>query len=139
MDPPENLLDNINIKSDSIILDYGCGPGNFSVAVSKLFAGTCKIFALDMHPLAINDISKKIKKHKITNIETILSDCDTGLDSDSVDVILLHYVFNDLTNTNDVLQELHRILKPTGILSFLEFNTEEISPRLSKSAHSDGL
>ncbi|MEK0366294.1 MAG: methyltransferase domain-containing protein, partial [Nitrosopumilus sp.] len=85
------------------------------------------------HPIAIKSISKKIKKRSIANIETIHSNCKTGLASNSVDVILLYHVFNDLKNPDVVLEELHRILKPSGILSFMEFNVEGISPNITKS------
>jgi len=68
----------------------------------------------------------------LTNVKTIFSDCDTGLPSNSVDVILLYYVFNDLENPEKVLQELYRVLKPQGILSFSEFNVKKISPNIEK-------
>jgi len=130
---PKLVLRDAGIKHGFTILDYGCGPGNYSIAVSELLEGTGVVFALDKHPLAIKSISKKIKKRSIANIETIHSNCKTGLASNSVDVILLYHVFNDLKNPDVVLEELHRILKPSGILSFMEFNVEGISPNITKS------
>ncbi|MEK0368557.1 MAG: class I SAM-dependent methyltransferase [Nitrosopumilus sp.] len=131
--PPKIVLREVDIKHGFTILDYGCGPGNYSIAVSELLEGTGVVFALDKHPIAIKSISKKIKKRSIANIETIHSNCKTGLASNSVDVILLYHVFNDLKNPDVVLEELHRILKPSGILSFMEFNVEGISPNITKS------
>ena len=131
--PPKHILCEVGIKQDFVILDYGCGPGNYSIAASEMLEKTGVIFSLDKHPLAIKSISKKIKKKGIQNIEIIHSDCETGLASNSVDVILLHYVFNDLINPENVLKELYRIIKPTGILSFLEFDVEGISPNITKS------
>ncbi len=131
--PPKTVLREANIKHGLTILDYGCGPGNYSIAVSELLEETGMVFALDKHPLAIKSISKKIKKRSVTNIQTIYSKCETGLASNSVDVVLLYHVFNDLENPGDVLEELHRIIKPSGILSFLEFDVEGISPNIVKS------
>jgi len=131
--PPKMVLHEVGIKHGFTILDYGCGPGNYSIAVSELLEGTGIVFALDKHPLAIKSISKKIKKRSVTNIETIHSNCETGLASNSVDVVLLYHVFNDLKNPDVVLEELHRIIKPSGILSFMEFDVEGISPNITKS------
>ena len=131
--PPKEILSEITIRPGYQILDYGCGPGSYTIAAAELLEGTGMVFALDLHPFAIEDVHNAIKKRKLSNIQTISSDCETGLPSNSVDMILLHYVFNDLKNPYLILKELHRILKPQGILSFSEFNLKKISPKVSKS------
>ena len=131
--PPKMILREANIKHGLTILDYGCGPGNYSIAALKLLEGTGVVFALDKHPLAIKSVLKKIKKRRVTNIQTIHSKCETGLASNSVDVVFLYHVFNDLENPDDVLEELHRVIKPSSILSFMEFDIEGISPNIVKS------
>jgi len=128
--PPKYILNEIGIKHGVCVLDYGCGPGSYSIAISELLAGTGKVFALDNNPLAVNQVSQTAKKKKLTNVKTILSNCDTGLPSNSVDIVLFYYLFNDLENPEKVLYELHRVIKPHGILSFSEFNLNKISPRL---------
>ena len=130
---PKIVLREAPIKHGITVLDYGCGPGNYSIAVSELLDGTGEIFALDKHPLAIKSLSKKIEQKNIQNIGIIQSDCKTGLAPNSVDVVLLYHVFNDLKNPEDVLMELHRIIKPSGILSFSEFDLERISSNLANS------
>ena len=130
--PPKYILNDTEIKSGINVLDFGCGPGSYSIAVAELLAGTGKVFALDMHPLAVKQVNQTARKKKLTNVKTIFSNCETGLPSNSVDVILLYYVFNDLENPEKVLQELYRVLKPQGILSFSEFNVKKISPNIEK-------
>jgi ubiquinone/menaquinone biosynthesis C-methylase UbiE len=80
---------------------------------------------LDINPLAIKMVEKIIAKKQLLNVETILSDCNTGLPSDSIDIILLYDTFHDLVDQNMVLEELHRVLKPTGILSFSDHHMKE--------------
>ncbi|MCK4637230.1 MAG: class I SAM-dependent methyltransferase, partial [Methanomicrobia archaeon] len=43
----------------------------------------------------------------------------------SVDVVLLYDTFHVLSDPNGVLEELHRVLKPNGILSFSDHHMEE--------------
>jgi len=46
----------------------------------------------------------------------ILSDRDTGLPDESVDIVLLYDVFQMISEKEKLLEELHRVLKPGGIL-----------------------
>lgn len=130
--PPKYILNDIEIQPNTTVLDFGCGPGSYSIATAELLSETGKVIAVDIHPQAVKKVRKTAKKKGLTNIKTIISDCETGLPSNSVDVILLYYVFNDLENSDKVLHELYRVLKPQGILSLSEFNIKKISTRLEK-------
>jgi len=131
--PPKYILKDIDIKPGVCVLDFGCGPGSYSIAGAELLVGTGKVVALDIHPHAVKQVSQTARKRKLTNVKTILSDCDTGLPSNSVDIVLLYYIFNDLENPEKILHELYRVLKPQGILSFSEFNVKKISPSIEKN------
>jgi ubiquinone/menaquinone biosynthesis C-methylase UbiE len=84
-----------------------------------------EIYALDVHPLAIEMVKRIVAKRRLKNVETVISDRKTGLPSDSMDVVLLYDVFHDLTDPDGVLEELHRVLKPDGILSFSDHHMKE--------------
>ena len=130
--PPKYILNDVEIQSSSTVLDFGCGPGSYSIASAELVGETGKVIAVDIHHQALKMVRKMAKKKGLTNIKTIISDCETGLPSNSVDVILLYYIFNDLENPDKVLGELYRVLKPQGILSFSEYNIKKISSILEK-------
>jgi len=42
-----------------------------------------------------------------------------------VDVVLLYDTFHDLSHPSGVLEELHRVLKPNGFLSFSDHHMKE--------------
>ena len=128
---PESILKEINIEKGMKVLDFGCGPGHFSLAVSKIVTEG-QVYAVDKEDVGLKMLTKQMKKEKIKNISVINSDCKINLPDESVDVILLYYVFNDLKNKYGVLRELHRVLKPNGVLSFFEFNQNKISRKLQK-------
>lgn len=58
-------------------------------------------------------------------METIRSDCKTGLPDNSIDVVLLYDTFHALSDHDGVLEELHRVLKHDGILSFSDHHMKE--------------
>ena len=59
------------------------------------------------------------------NLKTIESDCHTGLPDNKVDVVLLYDTFHNLSQPDDVLRELHRVLKSNGTLSFSDHHLNE--------------
>jgi len=64
------------------------------------------------------------RKH-LGNVETILSDCQTGIPDHSLDVALLYDILHDLGDPQAILAELHRVLKPDGILSVSDHHMKE--------------
>lgn len=119
------VVEEIGIQSGDIVLDYGCGLGSFSIPATKLVGDKGKIFALDIHPLAIKCTKKKAQKHKITNIEFILTDCDTGLNDESVDIVLFYDLLKSLLTPQKQLKELYRILKREGILCVKDIHSDD--------------
>jgi ubiquinone/menaquinone biosynthesis C-methylase UbiE len=131
--PRLDVLKEAGIESGFSVLDFGCGPGGYLMPLEELVGPSGKIHALDIHPLAIHEIKKKTIRYGIENIVTIESDCSTGLPDNCVDTVLLYDVFHGLTRPDDILQELHRILKPGGTLSFSDHHMkeEEVLTRLT--------
>ena len=123
--PRKNILEEVGIKPGFYMLDYGCGPGSYIVPLAELVGESGKIYALDIQPLAIRKAQGIASKKRLSNIETILSDCQTGLPDNSLDVILLYDIFHHLSDPDMVLKELHRVLKPNGILSFSDRHMKE--------------
>jgi ubiquinone/menaquinone biosynthesis C-methylase UbiE len=116
--PPRNTLAVAGIKRGDTVLDFGCGRGGFTVVAAEMVGPEGKVYALDVHPLAIKLVRTEIRHRDIPNVETIQSDGPTGLADESVDFVLLYDVFHDLDVPEAVLAELARVLKPGGILSF---------------------
>ena len=123
--PRRNILEEAGINTGFQVLDYGCGPGSYIVPLAKLVGKSGKIYALDVHPLAIKMVQSIAERKKLENIETILSDRKTALPDSSLDTILLYDVLHDLDNQNEVLEELYRVLKPDGILSSSDHHLKE--------------
>ena len=122
---PGGLLKEVGIRPGFHLLDYGCGPGSYVAAAAELAGKSGKIYALDIHPLAIKQVQNVASRKKLTNVETICSDCKSGLPDSSVDAVLLYDIFHMLSDPGAVLEELHRVLKPNGILSFSDHHMKE--------------
>jgi ubiquinone/menaquinone biosynthesis C-methylase UbiE len=115
--PRLDILKEAGIKPGFKVLDFGCGPGGYILGTAQLVTESGKVYALDMQPLAIKQVQHISRKKNLTNVETILSNGPTGLPDETIDVALLYDVFHGLSQPYEVLREMHRVLKPTGILS----------------------
>lgn len=105
------------IKNGNIILDYGCGIGFNTIPASEIVGEKGKVYALDIHPLAIKTIEKKIREKGLVNIDTIISDLDTKLPDKSVDIVLLYNILPMIKNRPALIKELYRVLRIRGIIS----------------------
>jgi ubiquinone/menaquinone biosynthesis C-methylase UbiE len=123
--PRQEILKEVDIKPGFHILDYGCGPGSYTIFAARMVSDSGKVYALDIHPLATRQVQSAAARRHLTNVEVILSDCATELPDKSIDVVLLYDIFHNLSEPDKVLAELHRVLKPDGILSFNDHHMKE--------------
>jgi ubiquinone/menaquinone biosynthesis C-methylase UbiE len=116
---PYKLLQAAGLKQGQQVLEVGCGPGYFTIPAANIVGTEGFVFAVDVHPRAIERVKEKIADAGIRNVKLMLaSAADTKLPDQGIDLVFLfglRYIAGGLEN---VLNELHRILKPGGILSF---------------------
>ena len=114
------------IKAGDNVLDYGCGSGSYTIPAAEVVGKSGKVFAADIHPLAIKKVQKRAAKKEITNIITIQTDCDTGVDNQSIDVVICFDVLHDIPDKERLVKEWHRILKNGGKLAFDDHHAKEV-------------
>jgi demethylmenaquinone methyltransferase/2-methoxy-6-polyprenyl-1,4-benzoquinol methylase len=107
------------IQSGQVVLEVGCGTGFFTIPAAELVGDEGRVYAIDMHPLAIERVAKKIRDAGLTNVRLIKVDAlETGFSSDCFDLVLLFGVIPSPTLPLDrLLPEMYRLLKPEGVLA----------------------
>lgn len=123
--PRKHILEEVGIEPGFHVLDYGCGPGSYTIPLAELVGKSGKVYPLDIHPLAIERVQSIASKKGLANVQTIHSSGSTEIPDETMDVILLYDTLHDLSDPERVLEELHRVLKPTGILSFSDHHMKE--------------
>ena len=115
---PYKVLDAAGVKPGQKVLEVGCGPGFFTIPAAKIAGEEGSVYALDINPLAVKRVQRKIEKEGLTNVKTILADAaETGLPEESFDLIFLFGFVHSVGDLENILTELHRLLKPAGVLS----------------------
>jgi ubiquinone/menaquinone biosynthesis C-methylase UbiE len=104
------------VQSGQVILEVGPGTGFFTIPAARLVGDEGCVVVMDPHPLAIEQVAKKVQDARLTNVRLIKSDAThCGLASGLIDLVLLYGVIPSPTLPLDrLLPEMHRVLKPAG-------------------------
>lgn len=116
---PVKTLQAADVKAGKTILEVGCGTGFFTLPAARLIGDNGCLIAMDPSAGFIEVVAKKVRKADISNVRIVKRDAlQTGLTSASIDQALLFGVIPfPLLPLNQLLPEMHRILKPGGTLS----------------------
>lgn len=115
--PPEKLISKLGIESKDVVVDFGCGPGFFTIPLAKV-AG--KVIGVDVSPKMLERADRYAKRAQVS-VELLQSDgSELKLGDKSVDLILLNHVFHEIENKRGTLSEFLRVLKPSGRIMIVE-------------------
>ncbi|MCL1847880.1 MAG: class I SAM-dependent methyltransferase [Coriobacteriia bacterium] len=107
------------IKPGQTVIDYGCGPGRYTVEFARLVTGSGKVVAVDLVEIALQETQKKLEAGGFENYELVLArDYDSGIADNTADAVFAIDMFHHIADTDAFLQELHRIAKPDALLLF---------------------
>jgi ubiquinone/menaquinone biosynthesis C-methylase UbiE len=98
------FLDEVEIRTGDPVLDFGCGPGSFSIAAAHRIGPNGRVYACDIRPLGAAFVQRKAARAGVANVIFLCAGRDTGLPARSADVVLLHDVLHMLSDPGAVTQ-----------------------------------
>ena len=103
------------------VLDAGCGPGRVTIPLARAVGSQGEVVALDMQPRMLRRAMDKARRAHLTNIRFVEQALGAGkLGSEEYDRVVLVTVLGEIPDRQSALNEIHRALKPGGILSVTE-------------------
>jgi ubiquinone/menaquinone biosynthesis C-methylase UbiE len=113
----DRRIKKFGIKPGQTIVDYGCGPGRYTTRFAKIVGEQGKVFAVDIHELAVETVKKKIGRYGLKNVVPVLArGYDSTLPDEIADVACAVDMFHMVKNPIVFLAELKRITKKDGLL-----------------------
>jgi ubiquinone/menaquinone biosynthesis C-methylase UbiE len=114
---PWLLLDEFRIERGQTVVDYGCGPGSYLRRASELVGPEGRVFAVDVHELAIKAVMERIEKENLSNVTAVQADGEScPLPDGTADLIYALDMFHMVSRPTVFLRELNRICKKKGFL-----------------------
>ena len=113
----DRRVQTFGLTRGTVVVDYGCGPGRYTLRYSELVGPEGKVYAVDIQPLAVQAVNLKIEKMNLTNVEAVLAQgYDCGLPDGLADAVTAIDLFFAIPEPTLFLGELRRITKPGGTL-----------------------
>ena len=109
------------IKAGMTVLDFGCGPGFFSLDLALLVGPSGRVLAVDLQEGMLERLKVKIQGTELEE-RIILHQCEeTSIGvSEPVDFVLAFYMVHEIPHPEEFLQEVASLLKPNGQLLIVE-------------------
>ncbi len=99
------------------VVDYGCGPGRYTVEIARLVGVMGKVIAVDIKDIALKTVTQKASKLDLHNIATQLATgYHSGAGDGVADMVVAIDMFFGIQDPPAFLGELARISKPTATL-----------------------
>ena len=117
----------------TVFLDLGCGRGNYLVPVAKAIGPRGRVFGIDAWQEGLDDLKSRFLEEGISNIETVRANLNEHIpmEDGSADICFMATVLHDLlrkASSGVVMEEITRVLKPSGKFCVIEFKKIEDSP-----------
>lgn len=118
-------LSKMPLRRNSVVADIGAGTGYYSFRIAQKIPDG-KLYAVEVQDAFIAALEKKKGEQKVTNIEVVKGSAQTpNLPDASLDLALMVDVYHELEYPQEMLQALHKALKPDGKLLLIEYRAED--------------
>lgn len=116
------LIQQMKIKPDDRILDFGCGSLTLSIMASQMYPQT-QFFGVDIDEKIISIAKEKLSKVALPIDVQQYDGNRLPYPDNSFDHVMSSLVFHHLTLRQKyfALEEIHRVLKPSGQLHIADF------------------
>lgn len=120
------MLLEVGIDEGQSVLDFGCGSGIYSIPAAKLVGKKGRIYSVDVNRGTLDKLSRKAEREGLENIVTILSSDNVGIpiDNETLNHVLLIDVLQEISDIETLMEEIHRILKPDGLMTIFPMHID---------------
>ncbi|MGD9496783.1 MAG: class I SAM-dependent methyltransferase [Armatimonadota bacterium] len=123
------VLRSVPVRAGDVVLDFGCGAGTYALPAAGLVGEGGAVYALDCDAQRLTPVRAAAAASDV--LQTILGDGSTTIPLADVccDVALVYDVLQKLEDREGLLGELHRVLRPSGILSIYPMHLDPAQVR----------
>lgn len=122
-------ISNMMLNPESVVADIGAGTGFYTFKVAeKVPKG--KIYAVELQDAFISELKKRSQELGLTNVEVVKGGTKSiNVPDASLDLAFMVDVYHELEYPQEMLQAIHKALKPEGKLLLMEYRAED--PKVS--------
>lgn len=115
------------LKPASVVADVGAGTGYYTFRTARRVPQGL-VYAVEVQDEFVASLQARAKKEGVQNVSVVKGgERSPNLPDASVDLAIMVDVYHELAYPREMLQALHKALKPTGQLLLLEYRAEDAS------------
>ncbi len=137
----EEALKKIGIRKGQIVLDFGCGSGDYTIPAARIVGEEGRVYALDKNERALDELIRRAESEGLRNIKRIdtSGEVEIGLENESVEAVLLYDIFWYFPLTDNklpkLLVEVYRVSRFGALLSVYpkHIDTERLKDKIESA------
>jgi len=137
---PIEILNKLNLKDDTIAVDFGCGSGGWVIPLAKKLEQGI-VYAIDVQEEMLSALESKLKVESIQNVRKILSNIEDSKDLKlsplSCDLILMTNLLFQVEDKKQIFKQADRVLKKNGKILVVDWNKDAVLSPDQKSVSQD--
>ena len=121
---PEAVLRKAGLREGNRVLDLGCGRGRYAIPAARIVGDAGWVHAVDMDKQNLREVKRRAAKEGLRNIDTVhvhvARHSAIPIQPGTIDAILVYDVlhgFPEKAQRDNLLRQVHRLLRPGGFLS----------------------
>ena len=120
----ESVIRDTGITTGDTELDFGCGPGHYTIPAAKQVCHHGTVYAIDSNSSKLKELSERATREHLADVMKPYhtnGELSFDIPSASIDVVLLYDIFWYFRlgdrQLGVLLREMRRLLKADGLLS----------------------
>jgi SAM-dependent methyltransferase len=134
--PPEQIMDDLNIAEGAVVADVGAGGGWFTVQLARRVAQNGVVYAEDVQPAMLDAIQRRAQRENLSNIRMVIGTANDPRLPHGLDAALMVDVYHEVACAAKpscdepvaLLRNVANSLKPQGRLGIVDFYPGESGP-----------
>ena len=115
------LVELLELRSDSVVVDLGAGDGEVSVEMAKQLGPASRVYSTDINAERIAEIKQAATKAGLTNIVALEgAPSSTNLPEACCDALFVRNVYHHFADPAEMNASILRSLKPGGRFAVLD-------------------
>jgi arsenite methyltransferase len=128
--PPQKMVDRMDIREGMQVLEIGPGPGTFTIAAARRVGGQGKVSVIDIQPGVISRLNHRLQREGISNVITRVAPANSLPFADKTfDRVFMVAVLGEIPDKHLALVEVQRVLKDGGLVAIGEVFIDPDYPR----------
>ncbi|TCS96571.1 class I SAM-dependent methyltransferase [Hazenella coriacea] len=122
--PPEQIIQYLEIDSTDVIADFGCGNGFFTLPFAEQTQSL--VYAVDVEEKMLDLLKERVNEAGLDHFKYIVNDLGViPIPNHEIDKWICSLVLHEVDDLEQTIQELKRVMKPTGKGLILEWSPRQ--------------